>query len=254
MLAGLQRKASLVSDDPRLPPRDALLALNRSVTAARLMAGAIHEVNNALQVISGTVEILQGRTDLPEPVSRALDRLRKQGTRAGAALADVLVFTKRAVNETARVDMREVVDYSARVRRFASQRGGLSIRWEPDPAASLAVMGTRGLLQQAVLNLIINAEQALSFTRGNITVELTAAGNWIDVRVSDDGGGVLVEPRERAFEPFVSTRDPWQGAGLGLWSARAIAEMHHGALTVEAGKSGGAFLMRLPRASEKVEK
>ena len=64
MLAGLQRKASLVSDDPQLPSREAMLALNRSATAARLMAGAIHEVNNALQVISGTVELLQGRTDL----------------------------------------------------------------------------------------------------------------------------------------------------------------------------------------------
>ena len=249
MLAELQRKASLVSDDPQLPPRDVLLALNRSVTAARLMAGAIHEVNNALQVISGTVEILQGRTDLPEPVTRALDRLRKQGTRAGAALAEVLVFTKGAVDETARVDMREVIDYCVGVRRFAIQRGGLSVRWEPDPDASLAIMGTRGLIQQAVLNLIINAEQALAFTRGNIAIELTGAGDWVEVRVTDDGGGVLVEPRERAFEPFVSTRDAWQGAGLGLWSARAIAEMHHGTVTIEQGKSGGAFLMRLPKTA-----
>ena len=250
MLAELQRKASLVSGDPRLPPREVLLALNRSVTAARLMAGAIHEVNNALQVISGTVEILQGRPDLPEPVTRALDRLRKQGTRAGAALADVLVFTKAAVDETARVEMREVIDYCVGVRRFAIQRAGLSVRWEPDPDASPAVMGTRGLLQQAVLNLIINAEQALAFTRGSIAVELTSAGEWIEVRVSDDGGGVLVEPRERAFDAFVSTRDPWQGAGLGLWSARAIAEMHHGTVTIETGKSGGAFLMRLPKVEK----
>lgn len=240
-----------MSDDAQLPSREAMLALNRSATAARLMAGAIHEVNNALQVISGTVELLQGRADLPEPVARALDRLRKQGTKAGAALADVLIFTKAAVDETARVDMREMIDYCVGVRRFAIQRGGLSVTWEPDASASLAVMGSRGLLQQAVLNLIINAEQALASTRGNIAVELTASGGWIDVRVLDDGGGVLVEPRERAFEPFVSTRDPWQGAGLGLWSARAIAEMHHGTMVIETGKSGGAFLMRLPRLIER---
>ena len=251
MLAGLQRKVSLVSDDPQLPSRDAMLALNRSATAARLMAGAIHEVNNALQVISGTVELLQGRTDLPEPVARALDRLRKQGTKAGAALADVLVFTKAAVDETTRVDMREMIDYCVGVRRFAIQRAGLTVRWEPDPSAPLAVVGTRGLLQQAVLNLIINAEQALAFTRGTIAVELTASGEWIEVRVSDDGGGVLVEPRERAFEPFVSTRDPWQGAGLGLWSVRAIAEMHHGTVTIEPEQSGGAFVMRLPKAIDR---
>ena len=147
--------------------------------------------------------------------------------------------------------MRELIDYCVGVRRFAIQRGGLSVRWEPDPSASLAVMGMRGLLQQAVLNLIINAEQALAFTRGTIAVELTASGEWIEVRVSDDGGGVLVEPRERAFEPFVSTRDPWQGAGLGLWSVRAIAEMHHGTVTIEPEQSGGAFVMRLPKAIDR---
>ena len=167
MLAAPEGEAFLVSDDPQLPPRDAMLALNRSATAARLMAGAIHEVNNALQVISGTVEILQGRTDLPEPVTRALDRLRKQGTRAGGALADVLVFTKGAVDESTRVDMRETVDYCVAVRRFAIQRAGLTVRWEPDVAGSYFVTGTRGLVQQAVLNLIINAEQALAFTRGS---------------------------------------------------------------------------------------
>ena len=238
-----------MSDDPRLPPRDVLLSLNRSVTAARLMSGAIHEVNNALQVISGTVEILQGRTDLPEPVTRALDRVRRHGTRAGAALADVTVFTKAAVDESARVDMRELIDYCVGVRRFAIQRAGLTVRWEPDPAASLVVMGTRGLLQQAVLNLIINAEQALASTRGTISVALEESGEWIEVRVSDEGAGVLVDPSERAFGAFVSTRDPWQGAGLGLWAARAIAEMLHGTLTMEAGKAGGVFLLRLPKAS-----
>jgi signal transduction histidine kinase len=250
MLAVPERKAFSVSDEPQLPARDVILALNRSVTAARLMAGAIHEVNNALQVISGTVEILQGRTDLPEPVSRALDRLRKQGTRAGAALADVLVFTKGAVDETARVDMRELVDYCVGVRRFAIQRGGLSVHWEPDPDVSYGVMGTRGLLQQAVLNMIINAEQALAFTRGAITVELSATGDSVEVRVLDDGGGVLLDPPERAFEAFASTRDPWQGSGLGLWSARAIAEAHHGTLTMEVGKTGGTFALRIPKVEK----
>jgi two-component system NtrC family sensor kinase len=247
MLAAHHRKAGLVPDDTRQPPREALLALNRSVTAARLMAGAIHDVNNALQVISGTVEILQGRTDLPEAVTRALARVRNQSTRAGAALADVLVFTKSAVDESTRLDLREMVDYCVRVRRFAIGRAGLSVRWDIDTAPTCVVAGTRALLQQAVLNLIINAEQALAFTRGTITVELVDEGRWVDVRVSDDGAGVLVEPTERAFEPFVSTREPGQGTGLGLWAARSIAEAHNGTLTIDEGTSGGSFVLRLPK-------
>lgn len=247
MLAARQRKAGLVADDSRQPPRDVLLALNRSVTAARLMAGAAHEVNNALQVISGTVEILQGRTDLPEAVTRALARVRGQSTRAGAALADVLVFTKGGVDESSRVDLRETVDYCVRVRRFAISRAGLSVRWDVDAAPPCFVTGTRTLLQQAVLNLIVNAEQALAFTRGTIAVELTVTDPWIELRVSDDGTGVLLDPKERVFDAFVSTREPGQGTGLGLWAARSIAEAHNGTLKIDEGTSGGSFVLRLPK-------
>ena len=237
-----------VADDTR-PPREALLALNRSATAARLMAGAAHEVNNALQVISGTVEILQGRTDLPEAITRALARLRTQSTRAGTALADVLVFTKGNVEDSTRVDIRDTVDYCIRVRRFAINRAGLTVRWDLETAPQVFVTGSRALLQQAILNLIVNAEQALALTRGTITVELMDRGDSVHVRVSDEGGGVLVEPKERAFEAFVTTREPAQGAGLGLWAAREIADAHGGTVTLDEGSAGGSFVLRLPKAS-----
>ena len=235
-------------EDSRLPSRDALIALNRSATAARLLSGAVHEVNNALQVISGTVEILQGRTDLGDPVTRALERVRAQSARAAGALADVLVFTKGSVDETVPVDLRETITYCLGVRRFAIHRAGLATRFEPNPDETYVVMGTRSLIQQAVLNLIMNAEQALAGSRGTIELDLRKNGSGVEVRVSDEGSGVLLEPRERAFEPFVSTRDPWQGAGLGLWAARVIAETHQGTLTIEERPAGAVFLMRLPAA------
>jgi len=230
-----------------LPPKDVLIALNRSATAARLLSGAVHEVNNALQVISGTVEILQGRTDLGEPVTRALERVRAQSARAATALADVLVFTKGSVHETTPVDLRETVTYCLGVRRFAIHRAGLAVRFEADPDESYVAPGTSSLLQQAILNMIVNSEQALAGTRSTIDVELRKSGPHVEVRVSDEGPGVQVEPRERAFEPFVSTKDPWQGAGLGLWAARAIAEAHKGTLTIEEKPAGASFVMRLPQ-------
>ena len=239
---------SLVADEPRLPPRDALIALNRAATAARLLAGAVHEVNNALQVISGTVEILQGRSDLGDPVTRALERVRNQSARAAAALSDVLIFTKGSVDESTRVELRETVTYCLGVRRFAINRAGLSMQFAPDPHEDYAVIGTKALIQQAVLNLIVNAEQALAQTRGAIQVELGSEDGWVVVRVIDEGSGVLVDPRDDAFEPFVSTQPPWQGAGLGLWASRAIAEAHGGTLTQEERAAGAVFALRLPRA------
>ena len=239
-----------MSEKEKLPPHDVLIALNRSATTAKLLSGAVHEVNNALQVISGTVEILQGRTDLGDPVTRALERVRNQSARAASALADVMLFTKSAIDESTRVDIREAVAYCLGVRRFAINRAGLSTRFEPEPAGNFDVVATRGLIQQAILNLIVNAEQALADTRGTIEVEIRNSGAWVEVRVADEGSGILVEPRERVFEPFVSTRDPWQGAGLGLWAARAIVEAHQGTLTIDDRPSGAAFVLRLPRQEE----
>ena len=233
-------------DSGEAPHADALLALNRSTTAARLLSGVIHEINNALQVISGTVEILQGRTDLGDPVTRALERVRNQSTRAANALADVLVFTKGSVDESGPVDLREAITYCMGVRQFAINRAGLSTRFEPDPGHAFIVQGTKSLLQQAVLNLIVNAEQALTGSRGVIDVGLKKNAEWVEVRVADEGAGVLLDPRERAFEPFVSTKDAWQGAGLGLWAARAIVEAHQGTLTIEERPAGAVFVMRLP--------
>jgi two-component system sensor kinase FixL len=128
---------------------------------------------------------------------------------------------------------------------FAIRRAGLSIAVTAGPGEFL-VRGNRGKLQQAVLNLIANAEQALAPARsGAIQLHLEADAEWVTVRVSDEGPGVKMEPRERIFEAFATTRDPWEGAGLGLWAARQIAEAHGGIVTLD----GPATLsLRLPRA------
>jgi signal transduction histidine kinase len=231
-----------------LPPDEVLVALNRSATVARLLSSAVHEVNNALQVISGTVEILEGRPDIDDALARSLERLRAQSARAAGALADVLVFTKAPVEESAAVNLRDTAAHSVGLRMFGVRRAGLTLQLVADPSTAFLVRGSRGQLQQALLNLIVNAEQALAGTKGNIVVELTADAEWVTVRVVDEGRGVAVEPHERAFDAFVTTRPPADGAGLGLWAARRIAEAHGGTLTLEEGSGRTAFALRLPRA------
>ena len=232
-----------------LPPDDVLIALNRSATIARLLSSAVHEVNNALQVISGTVEILEGRPDLDPALARALDRLRTQSARAASALAEVLAFTKAAPDEHAPVNLRETVAHAVALRMFAVRRAGLALRLIADESTPFLARGNRGQLEQVVLNLIVNAEQATARTGGTIVVELTADADWIAVRVSDEGKGVEVEPRERAFDPFVSTRPQSEAAGLGLWTSRRIAEAHGGTLTMEERSPGATFVLRIPRSN-----
>jgi two-component system NtrC family sensor kinase len=241
---------SALVDDPQPPDARVLLALNYWSTAARLLSGVVHEINNALQVISGTVELLEGRPDLPSNAGPALERLRSQSARAAAALADVLLFTRASMQDSARVNLREVAEHSAGLRTFAIRRAGLTIRVEAGEGEFI-VTGNRGQLQQAILNLVTNAEQALAGTHGAILVQVEASGDTVALRVVDDGSGVAVQPREHAFERFVTTRDPWEGAGLGLWAARMIAEAHGGTLTLEDRAWGASFVLRLPRVGSR---
>jgi signal transduction histidine kinase len=224
-----------------------LIALNRSATVARLLSSAVHEVNNALQVISGTVEILESRPEIDPQLARSLERLRTQSARAAGALADVLVFTKAPIEEQVPVNVRDIASHSVGLRTFAARRAGLALRLDADESTPFIVRGNRGRLQQAVLNLIVNAEQAVAGSKGTIVISLTPDADCVAIAVSDEGAGVTVQPPEQIFERFVSTRAPHECAGLGLWAARQIAEAHGGTLTLEERSPGVRFVMRIPR-------
>jgi two-component system NtrC family sensor kinase len=237
-----------VADDPQSPESDALLGLNRSAITARLLSGLIHEINNSLQVISGTLELLEQKRDMPASAAPALERLRNQSARAGAVIAEMRLFTKTPVGEMGRVNLREVAEHCVDLRMFGIRRAGLAIHIDAAPN-DYHVTGSRGQLQQAVLNLIMNAEEALAGTRGSIVVQLEAAASSVVLRVSDDGPGLTLQPPDRAFSMFTTTRNAWEGAGLGLWAARQIATAHGGSLTYEEQPRGACFVLQLPRST-----
>jgi two-component system NtrC family sensor kinase len=236
-----------VTDVPNAAGRDALVALNRAATAARLLSGVVHDVNNALQVISGTVELLQTRADLPPTMAPSLERLGRQTARAATVLADVQQFTRASLVDRGRVNLREVAEHSLTLRAFSIKRANLTSRLQASETQQFYVQGNRAQLQQALLNLIMNAEQAMTGRGGEILVELDTDDSSASIRVTDKGAGLTIEPAERAFDAFVSTRDPWDGAGLGLWAARAIAAEHGGTVTLQTSGDGTAATMTLPK-------
>jgi len=229
------------------PSEDALIGLNRQATVARLMSGAIHDVNNALMVISATVEMLEARADVPPSMKDSLTRLRTQSSRAAGSLAQVLMFTRAARGGQQPINLRELVEESLALRDFSIRRGGLTVRFDAEGAGPFIVSGNRGDLQQVLLNMIVNAEQALAGQSGAIVVRLSIEDGLAVVRVIDEGKGVSVEPLEQIFEPFVTTHNAGESAGLGLWASRRLMVRHGGTLTVDrAFPAGAVFTMRLP--------
>jgi signal transduction histidine kinase len=234
-----------VTDSIAAPTGEMLVALSRSVTTGRLLSGVVHEVNNALLVISGTVELLEGQPDLPDSVVRGLERLRRQSARAASALSDVTSFTQASLQDKTDVQLRDLTQAAVDLRRFAATRAGVSLQYDPGTDPCL-VRGNGGYLEQAIINLIINAETGMRGTKGKVTIDVGMQGEWAVIRVSDE------RPRApgqavNAFQPFDQSRPAGDIAGLTLFAARAIAEAHGGTLTLDEQSAGTSYVIRVPK-------
>jgi two-component system, NtrC family, C4-dicarboxylate transport sensor histidine kinase DctB len=233
----------------RTPDPTDLLTLNRAATVARLLAGVAHEINNALQVIGGTTELLQVTPELPASVAAGLQRIAVQNARAATAIQEVLLFARQSADSTGRANLREVANRSAALRAYAISRARLSIAVDAPSTGRFLVNGKSALLQLALLNLIVNAEQALAGQKeGAIRVEVEESAGTVVVRVSDNGPGVEHAAAEELFDSFFTTRSREDASGLGLFVARLVAEQHGGTLMLVPRGAGACFEMRLPAA------
>ena len=165
----------MAGDPERAFRADDLITVNRSATIARLLAGVVHDANNALQVISGTTELLLDASDLPEPVVKGLQRILTQQARAAAALAEVMTFSRQKPDALGVVDMGELVTRAIALRSYAINRARLTITPRLPADVPVQVDGSTLLLQQALLNLIVNAEQALAGRPNGAIVATTSS-------------------------------------------------------------------------------
>lgn len=231
------------------PSRADLVTLSRAATIARLLSGAAHEVNNALQVIGGTTELLQGTPGLPPSVADGLQRIAAQNLRAAAAVSEVLMFARQRWDDRSRVNLHDLATRSIALRSFAASRAGVSLALEAAPGGRFSVSGSAALLQLAILNLIVNAEQALAGRdAGTIRVGLEEGETEVIVSVADNGPGVDASIESEIFEPFFTTRSRDEASGLGLTVVRDVVEQQGGTIRLRNMQPGACFEMRLKKS------
>lgn len=219
---------TLASSSRVLSPGE-LVYTNRLVNLEHILPNVAHELNNALQVMSGLAEILATRPDVDPDVAQKLHRIHTQANRCYGLLRDLLAHARR---DDARptTDIGPAVDRALNLRRFHLSRGRVSLAIEPGPSGLTAAIDSQHF-EQLLVNLLINAEQALAGTPGpTLTVQYVERGGQVVVTVADTGPGVdLAAVETTCFEPFWTTRT---GAlGLGLPVARALAVAAGGSLT-----------------------
>jgi PAS domain S-box-containing protein len=215
-----------------------------------LVAGVAHEINNPLTGISALSELLldDGLDDALGAEQRESVRLiKREADRAVAVIRDLLVFSRKADPRHIPVDVNALVERTLRLRAYSLRAADVEVRLELDPELP-PVRGDEQKLQQLLLNLVVNAEQALQeAARRQITVRTRRAQGQVTVSVSDTGVGMAEETRRRVFEPFFSTRPEGVGTGLGLSVSYGIVQAHGGDITVRSAPGRGTtFDVLLP--------
>jgi signal transduction histidine kinase len=234
------------------------IALERQVRQAEklamighLAAGLAHEIGAPLHVIRGRADLLLSRSESPRPEDRDLRIIVEQIDRITRIVRKLLDFARQGEPKLAPLDVVPLAESVLELVAVELRRAGIEARCTGIGCAP--VMGDRDQLQQVVLNLVLNASQALSEVDGRRAIEVrisrddSAGNDEVVVQVIDSGPGIPAKYQGSIFDPFFSTKSDGLGTGLGLVVARRIVEDHRGRLSVASGKAGEtALAVRLP--------
>jgi PAS domain S-box-containing protein len=233
-----------ITEELRL--RSQLIHSERLSAVGQLVSGVAHELNNPLQSILGFTELLIDAEERPE-LRRDLEQVRSEAIRAGKIVRNLLAFVRRSSSERAMTSVNDIVKTTISLRSY--EFGSANIRLFESYGEGLPyVVVNPEEIQQVILNLILNAEQAMRAAHrgGMLTVTTKCVDDTVVIEIQDDGPGVPAALAGRVFEPFFSTKEVGEGTGLGLSIAMGIAEAHGGALTLVPTGKGACFQLSLP--------
>lgn len=222
---------------------------------AELAGGLAHEIRNPLSTLALNLDLLAEDFQEPETprdrrVRQKIERLRRESQRLQDILENFLRFARVQELETTPTDLNVVVDDMRDFLEPQATTKGIVFRTQYTLNLPLVRLDVE-LFKQALLNLILNAEQAMP-DGGELMMRTRREGDWNILDVTDTGIGMSEEVRSRVFEAFFSTRAA--GSGLGLPTTRKIVEAHGGTLHVQSvpGK-GSQFTVRLPNVASDPE-
>jgi PAS domain S-box-containing protein len=220
------------------------------------MSGVAHELNNPLATILACAERLNGHR-LDERTRRDLDAIHNAAERAARIVRNLQTFARRRHTTRTTVDVNHVVRETLALRAYEQRAANVTII-DALAAGLPPVFVDPHQIQQIVLNLVINAEQAMLDAHGRGTLVLRSwqdlARDAVMVEVCDDGPGVPEEVQPKVFDPFFTTKVVGKGTGLGLTVAYAIAQEHGGRITVRSvAERGASFVLELPVSGNSVK-
>ncbi len=222
-----------------------LVANDRLATAGKLAAGVAHEVGNPLTGILGYLSVLRPRIASDATAADLIKRIEAELRRIDSTVRSLLELGRPSRGRPHPIDARLAIDSAV---RLVSAGDIGATRVEVEAPSQFWVLGEAGPLSQVLINLIMNATQAME--EGTVRVTAKGEGTHGLICVTDEGPGLSQEVMKNLFSPFFTTRPPGQGTGLGLAMSRHLLTELGGELRADNNPTGGAaFTISLPLAS-----
>ena len=229
-----------------------LLHADRLATIGELAAGVAHELNEPLGAVLGFAQLARKHADLPDPADQDIKKIESAALQAREIVRKLLIFSRQTAPRMTRVNLNQLVEDGLYLleSRCAMSRIEVVRNLEEDLPD---VVADASQLQQVLVNLVVNAIQAMP-EGGRLTISTLHRKSVAVLRIADTGLGMSSEVRKRVFLPFFTTKDVNEGTGLGLAVAHGIVSAHGGRISVDSRPGqGSCFEVEIPVQEEGCE-
>jgi signal transduction histidine kinase len=224
----------------------ALLQSEKMAAVGTLSAGLAHEVKNPLSAVLGYAQLSKRKLEQPEVIKQHLDTIENETRRCNEIISNLMQFSRQEKGEFTDVTVNGVVEKSVGIVDHQLGLNNVHVNMELAPDIP-EIIGNPNQLQQVLMNLAINAQQAMAPDGGTVDIVTYCDDEKVYISVSDTGPGINEEVAKKIFEPFYTTKAAGEGTGLGLSVTYGIIQDHKGDIRVERADSGGArFVIELP--------
>jgi C4-dicarboxylate-specific signal transduction histidine kinase len=225
-----------------------LLQSEKLAAIGQMAAGIAHELNTPLTYIMGNLELLEAQTltaaqrEMMASISRGSERIK-------SLAQSLLAFSRPAEEDMTPLSANDVIERGLELCHYQIVKGGVQLEKRLDPTGP-RVLGVSNQLEMAIINLVVNAIQAMGDkSGGRLSVRSARRGDEVEIAVVDTGPGVPEAIRHSLFEPFVTTKAEGKGTGLGLSTVLMIVERHRGRIDFASSAQGTTFRISLPAAA-----
>jgi signal transduction histidine kinase len=233
------------AEETKAKLQEQLRHADRLATLGQLAAGVAHEINEPLANILGFAQLARKAPRLPNQAGDDLEKIVKNCLFAREIIHELLTFARQMTPEMTRVKLNQVVTSGLYFLESRCAKAGIAVVRTLDPHLP-EILADSSQLQQVIVNLVVNAVQAMP-NGGTLAIETQRAGGCVLLVVRDTGGGMPEAVLKNLFTPFFTTKDVDQGTGLGLAVVHGIVSSHGGTIRVESKVGRGTcFEVQLP--------